>query len=69
MRLRVVTGGGMVRVEVENRCWHTTPRRRLLTESTPSGRGLALVAAYSRSWGIEQAARGRTLVWAEIDRP
>jgi len=27
------------------------------------------VAAYSRSWGIEQAARGRTLVWAEIDRP
>ena len=69
MRLRVVTGAGMVRVEVENRCWHTTPRRRLLTESTPSGRGLALVAAYSRSWGIEHAARGRTRVWAEVDRP
>jgi anti-sigma regulatory factor (Ser/Thr protein kinase) len=69
MRLRMVTRAGMVRVEVENRCWHTTPRRRLLTESKPNGRGLALVAAYSRSWGIDQSARGRTLVWAEIDRP
>ena len=69
MRLRLVTRDAVVRVEVENRCWHTTPRRRLLTESEPDGRGLALVAACSRSWGIEQAARGRTLVWAEIDRP
>ena len=70
MRLRLVTRrDGTVRVEVENRCWHTTPRRRMLTESAPNGRGLALVAAYSRSWGIEQAARGRTRVWAEVDRP
>jgi len=69
MRLRLVTCDGVVRVEVENRCWHTTPRRRLLTESQPDGRGLALVAAFSRSWGIEYAARGRTRVWAEVDRP
>jgi anti-sigma regulatory factor (Ser/Thr protein kinase) len=70
MRLRLVTcRDGSVRVEVENRCWHTTPRRRLLTESAPNGRGLALVAACSRSWGIEQAARGRTRVWAEVVRP
>ena len=70
MRLRLVTRrDGTIRIEVENRCWHTTPRRRLLTESAPNGRGLALVAAYARSWGIEQAARGRTRVWAEIDRP
>ena len=69
MRLRLVTGNGMVRVEVENRCWHTTPRRRLLTESQPNGRGLALVAAYARRWGIEQAARGRMRVWAEVERP
>jgi anti-sigma regulatory factor (Ser/Thr protein kinase) len=68
MRLRLVTGDGMVRVEVENRCWHTTPRRRLLDESQPHGRGLALVAAYASRWGIE-AARGRTRVWAEVDRP
>jgi anti-sigma regulatory factor (Ser/Thr protein kinase) len=70
MRLLLVTRrDGTVRIEVENRCWHTTPRRRVLSESAPSGRGLALVAAYARSWGIEQAARGRTRVWAEVDRP
>ena len=69
MRLRLVTRrDGAVRVEVENRCWHTTPRRRLLTDSAASGRGLALVAAFARSWGIERAARGRTRVWAELDR-
>jgi anti-sigma regulatory factor (Ser/Thr protein kinase) len=68
MRLRLVTRDGAVRVEVENRCWHTTPRRRLLNERNHSGRGLALVAAYSRSWGID-AARGRTRVWAEVVRP
>ncbi|MGE0027579.1 MAG: ATP-binding protein [Thermoleophilia bacterium] len=69
MRLRLVTCDGAVRVEVENRCWHTTPRRRLLNTSKPNGRGLALVAAYSRSWGIEYSRRGRTRVWAEVDRP
>lgn len=69
MRLRLVTQDGTVRVEVENRTWHTTPRRRLLDTTTPSGRGLALVAAYSRSWGIVHAARGRTRVWAELERP
>lgn len=69
MRLRVVTGDGRVRVEVENRCRHTTPRRRLMSESRPDGRGLTLVAAYSRSWGVERSSRGRTVVWAEMDRP
>ena len=69
MRLRLVTRDGMVRVEVENRCWHTMPRRRLLTESKPTGRGLALVAAYSQRWGIDHSARGRTRVWAEVERP
>lgn len=69
MRLRLVTCDGTVRVEVENRTWHTTPRRRLLDTTTPSGRGLALVAACSRSWGIDHAARGRTRVWAELERP
>ncbi len=69
MRLRLVSCDGVVRVEVENRCWHTTPRRRLMSESRPDGRGLALVAAYSRDWGIEYARRGRTRVWAEVPRP
>jgi anti-sigma regulatory factor (Ser/Thr protein kinase) len=69
MRLRLVTQDGAVRVEVENRTWHTTPRRRPLDARTPSGRGLALVAAYSRRWGIDHAARGRTRVWAELERP
>jgi serine phosphatase RsbU (regulator of sigma subunit) len=32
-----------------------------------TGRGLALVAALSRSWGVERHAAGGKTVWAEID--
>ena len=66
--LRVEGRQKTVRVEVENRCWTTLPRRRLPSEVRPSGRGLALVAAYSRSWGVDACARGRTRVWAEVER-
>lgn len=68
MRLRLAAQGGAVRIEVENRCWTTRPRRRLASDIRPTGRGLALVAAYSRSWGVVRGARGRTSVWAEVER-
>jgi len=68
MRLRLEHQGGAVRVEVENRSWTTRPRRRLASDIRPSGRGLALVAAYSRSWGVMRGTRGRTRVWAEVER-
>ena len=66
--LRLECGQKTVRIEVENRSWTTLPRRRLPSEVRPSGRGLALVAAYARSWGVVECSRGRTRVWAELDR-
>lgn len=64
--LRVEADGTRVRVEVENRCWSTRPRRRLASSTRPSGRGLALVAALSSDWGVSPAPRGRARVWAEV---
>ncbi len=66
--LRLLADGRSVRVEVENRRWTTRPRRRLASDSRPSGRGLALVAACSRDWGFVAEGRGLTRVWAEVDR-
>lgn len=66
--LRLQADGRSVRVEVENRRWTTLPRRRLPSDVRPTGRGLALVAACSRDWGVEAEGRGLTRVWAEVPR-
>jgi hypothetical protein len=66
--LRLEADGRSVRVEVANRRRTTLPRRRLASDVRPSGRGLALVAACSRDWGVVAEDRGLTRVWAEIDR-
>ena len=67
--LRLAADHDRVLVEVENRCWSARPRRRLRSHTRASGRGLALVAALSRSWGMTHASRGRARVWAEVPRP
>lgn len=64
--VRLVADGDLLRVEVENRCWTTTPRRRLNELEGMSGRGLRLVDALSRSWGVVPEPGGRTRVWAEV---
>jgi anti-sigma regulatory factor (Ser/Thr protein kinase) len=66
--LRVQADGRSVRVEVENRRRTTLPRRRLASDVRPTGRGLVLVAACSRDWGVVAEGRGLTRVWAEVDR-
>jgi anti-sigma regulatory factor (Ser/Thr protein kinase) len=66
--LRVQADGRSVRVEVENRRRTTLPRRRLASDVRPTGRGLVLVAACSRDWGVVAECRGLTRVWAEVDR-
>jgi anti-sigma regulatory factor (Ser/Thr protein kinase) len=66
--LRVQADQRSVRIEVENRRWTTLPRRRLASDVRPNGRGLALVAACSRDWGVVAQGRGLTRVWAEVDR-
>lgn len=67
--LRLQATGASVRVEVENRRRTTLPRRRLPSDIRPSGRGLTLVAACSREWGVVAGDRGLTRVWAELERP
>lgn len=37
-----------------------------VADDDENGRGLALVEAYSRDWGTEQTADGRTLVWFQV---
>src|SRR5262249_46598889 len=63
---RMEADGGRILGEVENRCWSARPRRRLAAPGRPTGRGLALVAALSESWGVSPAPRGRARVWAEL---
>ncbi len=54
-----------VRVEVEDG-GHDVPRRSDFGDQAATGRGLGLVAALSRAWGVEPRPEGK-VVWAEID--
>lgn len=44
------------------------PLARLASDSDESGRGLAVLAALSDRWGIEQHGPGKR-VWCEVDLP
>ncbi|MEO5874042.1 MAG: ATP-binding protein [Streptosporangiaceae bacterium] len=67
--------GGQVRVEIEYDRSHTTVRvvddggsatfPQVTQASDESGRGLAIVAALARAWGVRQVGR-RTAVWFTI---
>jgi anti-sigma regulatory factor (Ser/Thr protein kinase) len=57
----VVAGAGVVRIAVHD----AVPIDPALLVVRPS-RGLGLVAAVSRDWGVDVTTRGKT-VWAEID--
>lgn len=65
--VRVIgTAYGHTRVEVTDPDPRVLP---VLPHSTPtdeSGRGLALIGAMARRWGVEQGADGKT-VWCELD--
>jgi serine phosphatase RsbU (regulator of sigma subunit)/PAS domain-containing protein len=66
VRVRVRESGGVVRLEVEDGGSDHPVRIRESTEAM-TGRGLALVAAVSRRWGVEPIpdASGKC-VWAEL---
>jgi hypothetical protein len=56
--------GSAVRISVQD--WNTAPPVvRNTAPTAPSGRGLRLVDAVTRGWGVEHAIDGKT-VWAEL---
>jgi anti-sigma regulatory factor (Ser/Thr protein kinase) len=66
IRLTVVPSGDRVRVEVRDDDPHPiNPPCRPEPESE-HGRGLWLVAALSRSWGVNRNEKGKT-IWFEVD--
>ncbi|MCW2669573.1 MAG: hypothetical protein JWO27_1470 [Frankiales bacterium] len=63
--LRVRPLADAVRVEVED-CGHGMPVRMRASTEAMTGRGLTLVAALSRAWGVESGRPGHKVVWAEL---
>lgn len=63
--LRLSMNRTRVRVEVEDGIpgW---PGMRSPTDREPGGRGLLIVDSLSDVWGIDQAAAGGKVVWAEV---
>ena len=62
--LHLLPGGG-ARIEVgDASSWPPTPRTP--TTDQPGGRGLILVGALAKGWGVSPNAEGKT-VWAEIE--
>ena len=57
-----------VRVEVTDTSGERPTRREAMPEET-SGRGLHLVEAMARSWGVEQQREDGKMVWFELDVP
>lgn len=64
--IRVSRVPGGVRVEVHDSSPRLPTSRRYARDAT-TGRGLGLVAALARDWGVETTESGKT-VWCEIDQ-
>jgi serine phosphatase RsbU (regulator of sigma subunit) len=65
VQLRVEELPEAVRVEVED-AGHAMPVAVRESTTAMTGRGLALVAALSRAWGVDSGSPGHKVVWAEI---
>ncbi|GAV43530.1 ATP-binding protein [Streptomyces acidiscabies] len=59
------TAPGHTRIEVTDPAPNALPILQQATTDDESGRGLALLTALARRWGVEWAA-GRKTVWCEI---
>ncbi|NML50255.1 ATP-binding protein [Streptomyces sp. R302] len=68
-RVRVVVTGAAVRVEVTDTRGDRAPRSGETTPDTESGRGLLLVGALARAWGVRQGPAPQKTVWAELPLP
>lgn len=66
-QVSVVLEPDALRVEVADEGVGSVAPRDATDEET-SGRGIALVEAMARRWGVEETPRGKT-VWFEVERP
>lgn len=65
--LTLTVTGDTIRVEVDDPS-ALRPVRRSVGGDAVGGRGLAIVSALARAWGVEPGHHGKR-VWFEVDRP
>ena len=67
---RVLTddSGTVVELRVNDGGSALVPRERTPEPDAPDGRGLTIVAALARSWGVERSPAGQC-VWAQLSAP
>ena len=65
--LALTITGDTIRVEVDDTSG-LLPTRRCAGRDALGGRGMAIVAALARDWGVEPKRQGKR-VWFEVDRP
>jgi two-component sensor histidine kinase len=66
-RLRSGPDGQRVQIRVTDGGSQTAPRARQVGPEAMDGRGLAIVAALARRWGVERDGLGQS-VWADLYR-
>ncbi|WP_282700734.1 ATP-binding protein [Streptomyces sp. CC219B] len=68
-RLTLYVVGDTLRIEVTDTHGDRVPRVQQPSADCESGRGLALVDALSRRWGVSRGPAPRKTVWAEVALP